>query len=697
MGRKEIIKKIALWAVGASVVCVGGYFAPRIARSVGDAIEASQQNTALPKITIDSEGYDLSCAPRGVVGKEYRVFNATAKDNYGNDLKVAQKVWLYYYSSTKSRVSITDGVFTPQQVGEYVIEYTAVDSDGNKASVIYEVNCVESDGLSISLGEKIQAGVAGIKMQVAESVIQNISGNYTVNIQAKHKEINDIHIIGEDLSFCPMYAGTYVIEYSCSDYITTVSSSYEIVVAANETPVFFEEAQLPKYFVQNKEYQLDIPQAYHFAMGAPVEIEPVITIHDQYGNSLMLENGEFIPTTAGEIVVTYTVSYGDNTQELSYPSKVVDVDYGMLNSYHKYFNAENYTVTLSKEGVSLFTMTDNAQAEFINPILVNKANVIFSASAKYKNYDSLEVYFTDSIDSSIQVKFTFRDKQEGGMIYSVNDSVDYSSSASLFSGEKLELSYSNDNQAFNLNSTLDVFVRKTLSEENFYGFPSGKMYVSFRLIGVDGAAAFSVHKFNNQNFDLNAMDSVPEIVFTKHEGGEMNIGDIVDINPFYVGDVLDYDSLIKFYVIDPQGNYVTALDGTLLDGNDVDYYKQYSIIMEMVGMYNICMEISDTMGNMQLYAYGITTVDRTPPTILLTPGKTECKVGESIALWTVKATDASGEELETYVYAYTPDGKLQQLQDDRFYGEKAGIYAIYYQAMDTNGNSAMQYYEIVVS
>ena len=193
-----------------------------------------------------------------------------------------------------------------------------------------------------------------------------------------------------------------------------------------------------------------------------------------------------------------------------------------------------------------------------------------------------------------------------------------------------------------------------------------------------------------------AMDAVPEIVFNEHEGGEMKLGDVVVLNPFYVGDVLDYDSIVKFYVLDPDENYVTATNGTLLDGENVDYSKEYSIIIEKAGMYNVCMEVSDTMGNMQLYAYGISAVDRTAPTITLIQGETECKVGDMLAIWEAKATDALGNELDLIVYAYGPDGLLRQIENGYFYGEKEGVYVVYYQVYDENENVAIERYEITV-
>ena len=696
MKKKEIIKRVALLTAGISAVCIGYFVVPAVARAVDAGTEYSQENKALPKITIDSEGYGLEEAPKAVVGKQYRTFNATATDNYGNDLKVTQKVWLYYYSSTKSRVAVQNGVFTPQQIGEYVIEYTAIDSDGNKGSAIYAVKCASAVELAVSLGEKSEIGVAGVEMQLAQPIFKNVSGETSFYIEATHKVSGKSQTIKEDLIFRPMYAGEYIVEYFCSDYVTQKSVSYEISVEENDIPVFLDEVSVPKYFVKNKTYSLDIPRAYQFALGVPVEIEPVIAVEDMKGNVQVLNNGEFTPTAEGEIVVRYSIAYGENKQELTYQAKVKDVDYGLLNSYHKYFDAENYTVSLNKEGVEFFTMTDNAEANFINPILANKANVVFSASKKYANFKTLDIYFTDAQDSSIEIKFSFKDKADGGMVYTINDNSSYSLTTTLSSGKQFELNYRNADKAFNFNKTIDVIVRKTLSGADFFGFPSGRVYVKFCLTGVNGTAGYSVHNLNNQNLNLIAMDSEPEIVFTKHENGEMEVGDIVAINPFYVGDVLDYDSIVKFYVLNPKGEYVVATDGTLLDGNNVDYYKQYSIIMEMKGVYNVCMEISDSLGNSQLYAYGITSVDKTAPTIVLSEGKTTGKVGEKIEVREAKSTDAVGTELKTYVYVYMPDGRIREIADGYFYAEKVGIYTVYYHTFDAKGLAAMQSYQITV-
>lgn len=365
MKRKEMLKRIALWTAGICALSVGCFVAPKVVRSLGDVMQTAEQNTSSPKITIESEGYDLSYAPTAVVGKAYRIFNATAKDGEGNTLKVAAKVWLYYYSSTKSRVNVQYGTFVPWQAGEYVVEYTATDKHGNKASLTYNVECKTAQSLTLSLSEKTQTGIAGMRVTVATPLLDNVSGKSATRIQATRKAGGEPEIIGEDLTFCPTYAGTYVIEYFCSDYVSEAVASYEISVENNPAPVFFGEANVPKYFVKDKTYTLD-------------------------------------------------------------------------------------------------------------------------------------------------------------------------------------------------------------------------------------------------------------------------------------------------------------------------------------------MEVSDTMGNMQLYAYGITAVDRTPPTITLIKGETECKVGEYLAVWQATAKDALGKELEMLVYVYKPDGIIKEITDGYFYGEKAGVYTIYYHTFDEKGNVAMEHYEVTV-
>ena len=699
MKNKKFSKKLAVWTAGLATLCVGAFVVPQIVRaadSPNTVSETSQPSTVAPRITLDTAGYDVNDAPCAVVGKAYRVFGATAKDSYDNDVKVATRVWLYYYSTTKSRVEVKDGAFTPTQTGEYVVEYTATDADGNKATRTYAVQCVEKDALAITLGEKVQTCLTGEKISVADAVVGNYSGEYTLRIQAKSENGKDVQTLDGN-SFRPTYEGKYTVEYLAEDYLETATASYEITVGNNQTPVFFESVSVPKYFLQDKAYTLTVPKAYHFALGSPVEMTPVVTVEYENGEIITVQDGEFTPTIDGAITVKYSLAYGNYTNELNYSARVVNVNYGEENSYEKYFYSEDYVATLGGDYLELFTMTDGAQTEFINPLFAQKIGVTFASSVKYKNYETVELYLTDSADSSVQLKVSFRQKSDGGLAYKVNDRTEYTLRTGLYSGEKISLSYLQDEKTLNINDTLDVLVKETLAGEQFNGFPSGRAYLSLKLTGVNGTAALSMYKIGNQNFNYNAMDAVPEILFDTHAGGEMNVGDVVYLKPFYAQDVLDYDCFVKFYVIDPSGNFVTALDGTLLDGNVVEYSKPYSIVMETTGIYNVCMEVSDTLGNMQLYAYGISVVDRTPPTIRLVKGETEFETGDAVEVWGATATNALGEEMEVFVYVYKPDGKFIQVQDGCFRAAVAGRYTVFYQAVDANGNSAIESYQIVVS
>ncbi|MBE5751328.1 MAG: hypothetical protein E7357_02845 [Clostridiales bacterium] len=698
MKSKKFSKKIALWTAGLVTLCVGAIAVPQIVRAadVPDTVAETFEPTAgAPRITLDTMGYDVNNAPCAVVGKDYRIFNATAQDSYDNEVKVATRVWLYYYSTTKSRVEVKDGVFVPQQTGEYVVEYTATDASGNKAVFVYAVPCVEKGALKITLGDKTQTCITGEKIAVASANLENVSGKVDLQVQIKHKDGKETQVLNGD-SFTPMYEGVYVVEYSADDYLETATASYEITVGKNETPVFVEDVSVPKYFLRDKAYVLPVPKAYHFVFGSPVEMIPVVTVEYENGETVTVENGAFTPIAEGNVTVKYSLTYGNAVTQLTYAAKVVNVDYGQLNSYEKYFDGDDYTMTLTADYIELFTMTDGAAVDFINPLFAKKVNVVFAGSAKYKNYESVELYLTDSNDPTVQVKVSFREKTGGGLIYTVNDETEYTMQASLFSGEKITFAYADDDKTFNVNNTLDVFFGRTLGGETFNGFPSGKAYLTMKMTGVDGAAAISMYKLGNQNFNYNAMDAVPEIAFSRHNGGERKIGEVVELLPFYVSDVLDYDCLVNFYVLDPDGEFVTALDGTLLDGSETEYSKPYSIVMEKTGIYNICMEVSDTLSNKQLYAYGISVVDRTPPKIRLVKGETQFTVGD-VTVWEATATDVVGTELDVYVYVYKPDGKIIEVKEGVFNASTAGTYTVFYQAMDAEKNSTIESYEIIVS
>ena len=71
----------------------------------------AETNKNLPIITIDSENFENP--PNAVLGKEYKIFSATAVDAFGEKLPVETSLYMYYYSPNASSVSIENGKFIP--------------------------------------------------------------------------------------------------------------------------------------------------------------------------------------------------------------------------------------------------------------------------------------------------------------------------------------------------------------------------------------------------------------------------------------------------------------------------------------------------------------------------------------------------------------------------------------------------------
>lgn len=92
---------------------------------------AFYEDTEAPELTVDFGDYVEGGLPAFTVGEPFTVFPAQAYDKYTETDKYTIEAY-YDYDGEKVACPIEDGVFLPEQAGNYTLIYTAQDEFGNK-------------------------------------------------------------------------------------------------------------------------------------------------------------------------------------------------------------------------------------------------------------------------------------------------------------------------------------------------------------------------------------------------------------------------------------------------------------------------------------------------------------------------------------------------------------------------------------
>lgn len=667
----------------------------------------SQKVIGEPIITLDTKGYELQAVPNAVLNKPYKIFNGTAEDVYGNQAVLVENVWLHTYSSTKSKVSLTDGCFIPKFYGEYVVEYTATDANGNTSTIAYSVECQPKEELSIMLElDPVTIFECGLTVDVAKYTMENQSGNVYCSITAQLQGAEIEYAINpQTLKFTPVQSGVYTIVYNASDYNENCTKSYDIEVKKNTKPIIFGEAQYPAYMLLGTSYSLDILEAAHFAEGKKSSLSPTIRIKYSDHSEEIVEGATFVPKVAGKARIDYIAKYGNEEMVKSYFVEIVDANYTDVIDMSKYFATENATSVEKEDGVSLSTMQEGATATFINPITARELDVKFFVTERYSGLEVLNVYLTAEYNAEKKIKLTIEKEKETSLV-SINDGKKFASSASFLDSDNITVLYNDVKRSISINGKEEYVINNLLNGQEFTGFGEEKCYISweFEKIKINGQAEILVTKIKNQTLGKDVSNAAPFVLFELYQGGVHQIGDLITFQPVYLGDVLDPNYTVNYWVETPtSGEFAVSIDGVVLNRENARYNQEYVIQAKQNGYYSVYIQAKDEFGAMITLSYSVMVADTQPPTIYLI-GNTEVEyaLGETIRLKDAVVKDNVSLEMEMFVYVYTPSSELKRIKlidgyDGYWFRSiEKGKHTVYYYIFDEAGNRAMQSYSFIV-
>ena len=672
------------------------------------------KDSKAPVLNIDLQGYDKNSLPIAIVGKDYPLFSANAYDDISGEIPVKVSVFTGYFSENPVYVPVENGKAKITKPLTYFIEYKATDNSGNSVTEVLQIPSISEreNSLEAQIVGYGDTFVAGESSKIADS-------------------INIIGALGQDYWYIQAYCKTNqkTYEINDTDYIFTCCGEYEltlifgdffdeksqkltnIVVNGSENYYAFETIIFEKYYISNAIYQLPSLYANKYTDGEAEKILCSIYCSEDGGEFVLVDNGIYKPGNSSKVRFSYRIN--DKSVYESEEFRIINVGYkaqleneikNTTLDFNNYFFKEGCYTENSANGIDLFANSNEGSLEFINKVQVRSF--------------ALRFYFIENISDFNSFKITLTGVKFGKQLF-----VDFSLNNGILSykinGGK-SISYGTvDSYAVRINYSIEngmIYIDSNKISTDFDGFGEDFAYLSFSYAEIASKDSFGVvlEKINNQPLSYKTVDRIsPEIVFTKHNGNVLYGGKFT-IKGAIIADVLD--SAVKAYlsVKQPDGSYVRADDGTILDER-CDYTKDYVISVTQYGNYTISYYASDMSGNLTNkisatksgIVYNVSCVDTQAPVITLFGEnysgergelfKTiSCQKGQNVAIEEITITDNISSNFETCVMVKTPQGAISLLKDNRLSLTSIGEYVVYFMVNDEAGNVTVAYYSIVV-
>lgn len=657
-------------------------------------------------IDVDFGEYTEETIPNGSVGYSYPVFDAQGYDVYsGGMIDCEARVFYGYtrkagvYNDLGGRysleINVKDGRFATPYIGNYSICYRTKLYDGSileRVVNVYVGNIVKPLD-EVTFGEPIISGKVGNIITIPNAISYGGgTGKANVDITVKDSDGNVEFAQGNALRgywFVPEKVGNYAISYTAKDFVGNEKiAEYTVNVTANANASFNKPVELPEYFIADTNYVL--PEYYATNYQTNEEVLASIKYVDSKGEK-NYTNGSKVKFTGEEVTIKYIC--GDNVLEVTRPIITVkDASNKNALMLDKYFiPTQSVVVNAESSGLRL-TATDDGQAQFIRDLVDRDLSMEATITNLGKDFDSFSIIFTDSIDKNIFVKVSLVSNGKSVDLWFNGKKVVNNYATNLVETLRIVVSYNNKTISFNTGN--QIVVQKTSNGDDFYGFPSGKMYLTYCLEEVKTTSSVLVSKIKTQRLNSGiTTDTTKPIIYMNGDYGSLvcEINKEVDILSVVTDDVLSgYTSVVLSVEWDYQ-SIESSVDGILFDG--VDATQSYKFKPTKEGVYYITYTATDWNNKKESATYKLVVIDDIAPKITVNK-KLKVK-GSEITLPRVTATDNSGEV--TVIMSVTnPDGYTTIVKNGVYQATKSGEHTVVVSAMDKQGNTTTLVYNVKV-
>ena len=681
----------------------GGYEQPTMNTVItyidGEALDAEFSDASKVLFDVDKSAYG-SDEIVAAIDKPFKIFDATAIDMYHKDVDLKVKTRVYrtnHLGESKYDLPITDGYFTPTEAGNYTIEYVVKGFNGKTFSQYVSLTAKSvSEELTLNTEEQ-ETGVSGKKIKVFDFEAVDALGKCNYNYVVLDPNSNEVEVI--DGYFLPTTSGEYTVKLFASDYVGRIGETEKTLTVTDGGIVLTETPALNDIYFTNKNYALPIVNAYDYTTGQAASV--TIAVDD-----VPVSDGVAKFNNEGSSIIKYL-----SGSKLLYEKTVTvidafyeDVDFGYQYSQEKYFFTEGLAVESQDDMItfSAISATENANLTFANTLLADDFNIIFAFfdQATISGIDKINLYLTDSIDKTQQLKISFVGNNTGTYPLYINDNVYPYQNAKLYPTTqgvyKLGVSYNNNLNTLEVD---DCFIRDLNLlgyDDVFSGFSSRLINIKVELEGVSEGFKFGVYNICDQSLTKEKFDFVaPKMMIEGNYSSFVENGQTIEVFKASGIDVLSGKGTATVEVISPSNVRVTAEGGVKLNKVVANGYK---IKITEYGIYTIIYRAYDDSGIGVTKYVTMVSIDREAPTFEVDFNKKTATLNETITIPNGTVSDNAGDEnAKLCCIVINPMGyKVTYNQGDKVVLDKLGTYTFRFYAVDLSGNSSTLDFSVVV-
>lgn len=646
-----------------------------------DLSEEFVQDFPVPKLAVNTE----ESPEKAIKGIGYPIPSATATCPYSGRLEPEVKAYFAYGSNSQFDVPIKDGYIYPEYEGRYTLIYTAKSVSGAINSERVDISVEDTDYKKLSIedlenqsqyvGETVRLNVPAVSGGIGE-----VKTEATVKLGEEKIEVSKN-------TFIPKKAGNYTVEWKATDILGRSENKIQtITISYTEEPIIDTAAiTLPEYFIKGYSYSLPSATAKVYSSAGAKDVKPDVSVTNG-----TIANGIFTPTEVGTAKIKFTANNGNKNREVAYEIPVIDVAAEEGIDIAKYFALQNFTATATENniGFSATNALQKSKLEFINRFIADGFYATLSIPDEVSDGMRLNVRLRD-VTGNGNIVLTLI-KSATGISVEYNGNIKFN----FVSSDDITLTY---RRAGNR-----MYVTDSIYFElgDFSGFQSGYLYFSADVDEGSAVAKVCISSLAGQGINNLNYDNVrPDVASEKDYKFNGEFGGTVTVYKALTADALNPDTQATVSVRNPNGDFVTAKDGTVLQ--NVSAEKVYEFVTDIYGYYAIRYEVTASNGQSNRETYSVLITDNVAPTLEISeniPAQVKC--GDVWRVPQCKVTDNLDDEKDITVMCVishlgTHDMTVAR-SGNSFTFTKKGSYVVSFMAMDTSGNLTTIEYLITV-
>ena len=691
---------VALFALGSGA----GLIVNNASGSVGEVTDI--------EIELDTLTYTAKKLPNGLIGKTYPVFDCKATDNFGNTV---QTVEVLVYDPNGELVPVEANRFATAVLGTYTVEYTAwvgsvTERAELKVTVVDESYYTEmsytinEDIVSEALtGEKIylyeqktpKGGFGDIDLQF--DIVYN--GSYACDEMS-------VQDYGFGEFFLPEAAGEYKLVYTLTDIVgNVVKKEKSITVNESKTPYLMQPSVSPVFHL-GEDMILPETEAKVYVDGKIVYVPVKVSVNGSDVSATM----RYTPASAGEYTVLYEAdNIFDTGNVAQYECKVSVLDVSEENKPERfvdgYMRLDGFTASYrtrnDAEGTNLqpnvYLLTADgtktkASMQFKSKIHENYLGMEFASEPTKASFAGIAVTLSDSRNGDEKIELYFAETEykqvevtlNGRYLTTLTDK-SFTTDTTVYDNLAVNISYDKTSKTIHVGD----FSQKLTCYANgdsFKGFTSGYAYVSAVMDGITSESVLKINSIAGDSISGNATDKgKPLIVYSDDyaKNTRCDINTTAVVKHLTAFDLYDSAVSVRVQVISPSKKIIVD---EVMTGDCEFKATEY-------GTYNVLYSFEDDSGNLRQEKSVINCVDRIPPKLEAVEFPSTVKVGDTITLPELVATDNFTQNCTTWIYL-EKDNFIKMLAVREYTFISVGEHKFQCYAQDETGNYV--YIEYVV-